>query len=971
MPLAPLRAQENHYWNDARYNCVKGQPCTGTEDRWSVVSRTEAAPAVQDGELLKEIVTLLSSMGLRDYLKADMPYDLCKLASDIGSDDTAALNPDWLNCNATTEQDLARGRQSLQGLLGTVIQPLINATARDAYRATNITTSVTYVCDEWRGDASNRTSIEYRYCSSDSSSSKCGHSGLPPETEPGSHVWIKVTIRHACACQGASEQCRIDYTSLRDNVGRADRCDKWRDERLVVLGMAALAVTLLVWLSERWELRLIRPSFSLPSSPTSALKDTFCCFSLVPPINFMENRKGSLVVATMFGCLASLIFRQIVAPTQKSLLESFGWLALMYPVFICQACSARLLGAALGATYCAMLAVFLWHDVECNIRADRGNMGALMVVPGVCFSVFVFWYCMRIHSVLRGNRGDTWNIWGDYDHRSMVSALFLPPEDFRPERPPRRWWMRLFRLATKDMSASFLHFRYSPRMFAMVIMCICMLIQFQIFLLSRVEALGSWIERELSGGLCCHGLDCHNEQADRRLWIRWTENSTTPLLDTLRGNIKMTYSDCEETKVLINGMEKTVAIASILVLLINVYSLCHMVVVYRKHMLRFYRGDKKFLADSTPGPLVALTDCLKYAAYQVIFVIAGWMFGTALLVILLGFVAVTLILPHFMHKDLPTAGFWPWVLHQAFYNPEEGELGPLALAICLSVFLAVSVKFFFLDVNVPLAVRNREFWDVFDLFQTSTNYVLGLFMFIRRFVFMLIFGFLFISRLDKSLLPRGYEHLDPAFSTYQGFLTVELYYSNPVMLTFIQLLLEAHSTKQQLELMTNMFGVSDADDDALLPLEDGLGPQKKTKRRSPSRSRSPIIDRSPSRMSRTDDPHLDRRTSAIALRQATVSFAVKRWQLLYTLLKNPQLRVQRGHHGTYDAKKDRFVLRKRGKSMAPEPKIRGPDDLKMFVPDDYDEDGRRSISPTRRSSSAVLNVAYLGDSQTPLPATAS
>ena len=41
-----------------------------------------------------------------------------------------------------------------------------------------------------------------------------------------------------------------------------------------------------------------------------------------------------------------------------------------------------------------------------------------------------------------------------------------------------------------------------------------------------------------------------------------------------------------------------------------------------------------------------MTDALKYASYQVIFVIAGWCFGTLVLVLIFLFVTATLILPY-------------------------------------------------------------------------------------------------------------------------------------------------------------------------------------------------------------------------------------------------------------------------------------------------------------------------------------
>ena len=71
-------------------------------------------------------------------------------------------------------------------------------------------------------------------------------------------------------------------------------------------------------------------------------------------------------------------------------------------------------------------------------------------------------------------------------------------------------------------------------MFAMVVMCLSMLCQFQIFFLTKIALFGSWLEREVSGGVCCHGAGCHNDEPDRRLWDRFTANSSTPFFDTVR-----------------------------------------------------------------------------------------------------------------------------------------------------------------------------------------------------------------------------------------------------------------------------------------------------------------------------------------------------------------------------------------------------------------------------------------------------
>ena len=101
-----------------------------------------------------------------------------------------------------------------------------------------------------------------------------------------------------------------------------------------------------------------------------------------------------------------------------------------------------------------------------HFRAEQLGEAALAVLPvSFCF-LFVGWYIFRVVRYMQGKKQYMWSIWNEYDHRTLVRSLLLPPDEFKPTRPPpRRWWMKLFRLATKDMTASFKHFRYCHRVF--------------------------------------------------------------------------------------------------------------------------------------------------------------------------------------------------------------------------------------------------------------------------------------------------------------------------------------------------------------------------------------------------------------------------------------------------------------------------------------------------------------------------
>lgn len=321
------------------------------------------------------------------------------------------------------------------------------------------------------------------------------------------------------------------------------------------------------------------------------------------------------------------------------------------------------------------------------------------------------------------------------------------------------------------------------------------------------------------------------------------------------------------------------------------------------------------------GPYVALTDALKYASYQVIFMIAGWCFGTLILVLIFMFITVSIVLPYTgdVHVDIGLgADFWKSIYYSLIW--ENGTIGLLTLSIILYAMLMGVVWVFFLDKKVPFAIRNRQFWDIFDLFQTVASFIVGFFMFARRLLTLIIFGFLFISRLDKPLVPRGYEWIDPGFACYQGFLLVELYYSNPVMLTFVQLLLEEHTAEGQRgrehASANSQRGAHDDDVPMLgedLELRDIVGVSRSVSGDGGGGGGGPVSrsnsDSSPSR------PIRRRNRRSASSTTGGVSRAVKRWQLFYTLVRNPELIELRKHRGTWDDEKQRLSLRPRGKSF--------------------------------------------------------
>ena len=76
------------------------------------------------------------------------------------------------------------------------------------------------------------------------------------------------------------------------------------------------------------------------------------------------------------------------------------------------------------------------------------------------------------------------------------------------------------------------------------------------------------------------------------------------------------------------------------------------------------------------------------------------------------------------------------------------------------------------------------------------NIFVGLYSFIIRLVINILLGMLWISRLDKNMMTRGYEHIDPGYRTYVGFLMLDYHYCNPVMVTFATMLSASNTQRR-------------------------------------------------------------------------------------------------------------------------------------------------------------------------------
>ncbi|KAM4604349.1 STRA6-like isoform 2-T2 [Polymixia lowei] len=220
----------------------------------------------------------------------------------------------------------------------------------------------------------------------------------------------------------------------------------------------------------------------------------------------------------------------------------------------------------------------------------------------------------------------------------------------------------------------------------------------------------------------------------------------------------------------------------------------HVLACYRKHLKRLWAGQKGFLPEKfhKPSSAVSVAAIARYSGWQIAFTLWGYLivhfvqFLFALLFVYL------LVLPvqHGRAVAMLT------------------NLGIILLTIGLVVFLVilqvVLVQFFFLqdkisptDKQKPLALDNRKAFHCFNYFFFFYNVVMGLSNCILRLLSTVMVGTWLVSRIDRTIMQRGYETMDPGYSTWIGMIFADHHHNNPSMVCFCQLLvsntLERHS----------------------------------------------------------------------------------------------------------------------------------------------------------------------------------
>lgn len=98
--------------------------------------------------------------------------------------------------------------------------------------------------------------------------------------------------------------------------------------------------------------------------------------------------------------------------------------------------------------------------------------------------------------------------------------------------------------------------------------------------------------------------------------------------------------------------------------------------------------------------------------------------------------------------------------------------------------------------------RNRRWFHNVEFFFLLFNTIVGSVSLALRFSKTIFYSVIFISRLDTTVMPKGQELNDAGHAVYVGFLLVDHYYGNPIMVTFVRCVLRLYSAVGAAGLLT-------------------------------------------------------------------------------------------------------------------------------------------------------------------------
>ncbi|XP_026568444.1 stimulated by retinoic acid gene 6 protein-like [Pseudonaja textilis] len=476
--------------------------------------------------------------------------------------------------------------------------------------------------------------------------------------------------------------------------------------------------------------------------------------ALLLPLDFYNSINNRWSLGFAFGATTDKImflFEKEFFPVGLPEWAKVFWILLTafevgissYPFFVCLLTKYEVVGAVLGFLYTAAWAVATIFDIlDCspNDNLFGKYTDVILKWPSLLFLflllghfLFKFVKAVRFSSVW--NQNDKDSLMEQYQLQYVQRLLRKPVLG----NPQKNWFQR--KLYQWDP-----YFKFPSRLISTIVvmfLCLYMFIGFEFFLIKSLITILKKLHKSFEEGF------------------------------SVSGDASWLQDFAEFIRVLEGIWIVTTVIAS---------ATC---IGYAFNILACYRYRYR-LCNSCVD--VALS---KFISFQIAYIMWGylimhlvqWLFGMIFMYVL--------ILPMVHGKWMELLNKWGTVI-----------LTFIIVIVIKKIQVFVGGKFFLQpkmspsDSQKPLALDNRRVFVNFSYFLFFHSVVVGLTSCLMRLFRSIIIGVWLVGRIDRPVMPKGYEQCDAGYTVWIGMLFLDHYHTNPILVCFCQILCDKVKQKK-------------------------------------------------------------------------------------------------------------------------------------------------------------------------------
>ncbi|XP_070598350.1 stimulated by retinoic acid gene 6 protein-like [Erythrolamprus reginae] len=420
-----------------------------------------------------------------------------------------------------------------------------------------------------------------------------------------------------------------------------------------------------------------------------------------------------------------------------------------YPFFVCLLTKSEVVGAVLGFLYtAAWAAVMIFDIVDCPGDFVFGKYSELITnLPSLLFLflllgrfLFNFVKAVRNSSVYSLNE----KVFTEEYQLKYVQRLLRKPVLGNPQKN----WIRR-KLYQWDP-----YFKFPTRIICTVVV---MLLCLYMFIMS--EYLGAKVILIFLKGIPMFF----------RTYLPGSEKASW-------------FKDLEEFIVIAEGIWIATTVLSSVTCVGYIFNI---LVCYRKQIKQLRLGKKDLFVSesmkvSSSESVVAVS---KFISFQVAYIMWGYLIMHLVQWLIVMIFTYIVIIPMKRNEWMQLLNRWGAVI-----------LSFVIVLVIKKIQVFVGGRFFLQpkistsDSEKPLALDNRRVFANFSYFLFFHSVVMGIGSCLLRLLRSVILGAWMVARIDRPVMPKGFEQCDAGYRVWVGMLFLDHYHTNPILVCFCQTL---------------------------------------------------------------------------------------------------------------------------------------------------------------------------------------